>query len=249
MISTNEETDLTLRVGDTDSHGDKVTFIYDRAPGKYVIYEVENGALKCGDYGVQLQHHEKITGPLLKISDLFAVSPKLAKKYNSHRAFGIRHWCRGDGDAAAQALDATFEMMFRAFTRRARLLYLSGTALAILCTLIAVGLTAYFGATALKMWCLVWLFGALGAFVSVALRGQPPTLDVLEDRKATVAYGGVRTAVAMVFASLMYLLVLGGIFLPELARESTARLLVLAFVAGFSEKLVPEAVIHHGISR
>jgi hypothetical protein len=225
-----------------------VSFVYDRAPGKYVIYEVENGALKCGDYGVPLQRDENINRALMKISDLFAVSPKLAKKYNSHRAFGIRHWCRGDREAAVQALDATFEMMHRAFTRRARLLYLSGTSLTIVCTSIAVGITEYFGATALKMWCLVWLFGSLGAFVSVALRGQPPTLDVLEDRKATVAYGIVRTVVAMVFASLMYLLVLGGILVPELARESTARLLVLAFVAGFSEKPVPEAVIHHAIS-
>ena len=88
-----------------------------------------------------------------------------------------------------------------------------------------------------------------GAFVSVAVRGQPPAFDVLEDRRATFAYGVVRTMVAMTFASLMYLLVLGQILLPELAKDSIARLLVVAFIAGFSEKFVPEAVIHHAISR
>ena len=39
------------------------------------------------------------------------------------------------------------------------------------------------------------------------------------------------------------------ILLPEFAKAFSARLLILAFIAGFSEKLVPEAVIHHAISR
>jgi len=35
VISTNDAGDLKLKVGDTDSHGDKVTFVYDRDAGKY----------------------------------------------------------------------------------------------------------------------------------------------------------------------------------------------------------------------
>src|SRR5262249_43999585 len=51
---------------------------------------------------------------------------------------------------------------------------------------------------------------------------------------ATLLYGVVRALVAVVFALLMYLLVLGGVLLPEVARESFSRVLVLAFVAGCS---------------
>ncbi len=137
--------------------------------------------------------------------------------------------------------------MLRAFMRPARLLYISGAFLAVLVGMVISVAAASRGSTASKTWCLVALFGALGAFVSIALRGQPATLDALEDWKATLAYGLVRAMVAIVFAALMYLLVLGGVFLPELASEPGARLLVVAFVAGFSEKLVPEAVIHQAI--
>jgi|ERR1700675_826362 len=88
MISASDGSDLKLKVGDTDSHGDKVTFIFDRADSKYIIYLVSSGALKCGDFGIQLQHHPTITSPMMRIGDLFAVNPKLASKYNSHRALG-----------------------------------------------------------------------------------------------------------------------------------------------------------------
>ncbi len=249
MISTGAEDDLKLRVGDTDSHGDVVTRMYDRVDGKYIIYEIASGALKCGDTGIQLQQDEAITRSLMKIGDLIAVNPKLAKKYNSHRALGIRLWCRGETQAAARALNETFEMMLRTFVRRARLVYISGSFLVILAALAISASAAYLGAAGSRTWCLVSLFGALGAFVSAALRGQPPTLDVLEDRSATLAYGIVRAMIAIVFAFLMYLLVLGGVFLPELAHEPGSRLLVLAFAAGFSEKLVPEVVIHQAIGR
>lgn len=247
MISASDEGDLRLKVGDIDSHGDTVTFIYDRAENKYIIYSVSSGALKCGDFGIQLQHQPTITSPMMKIGDLFAVDPKLARKYDSHRALGIRHWCRGETEAAAQALEATYEFMYRAFTRRARLLYISGSFLVILVVLTILGVTTYFGAVTAMIWCLVSLFGSIGAFVSVSTSRQPPTVDILEDQRAVILYGVVRAIVGVVFAILIYLLVLGGILLTEIAHDSIARLLVLAFVAGFSEKLVPEAVIHQAI--
>ncbi len=247
MISIDAKTDLQLRAGDTDSYGDQVTQVYDRAEGAYIIYQVSNGALKCGDHGIKLEAHEKVTHLVMKIGDLFAVSPALARKYNSHRAFGFRFWCRGETEAAAQAFEETFGLMLRSFTRRARLLYISGSFLVILFALVALAAAAYTGSTSYRTWSLIALFGAVGASVSVALRGQPPTLDVLEDYPATLLYGIVRALVAVVFALLVYLLVLGGVLLPDLARESSSRLLVLAFVAGFSEKLVPEAVIHQAI--
>lgn len=247
MISASDEEDLKLKVGDTDSLGDTVNFVYDRADNKYIIYSVSNGALKCGDFGIQLQHHASIISPMMKIGDLFEVNPALARKYNSHRALGVRHWCRGETEAAAQALEATYDLMYRAFTRRARLLYISGSFLVMLLALMILGVTAHFGTATIKIWCLVSFFGSMGAFVSVSTSRQPLMVDILEEWRAVVLYGVVRAIVAVVFAILIYLLVLGGILLTDIARDSIARLLVVAFVAGFSEKLVPEAVIHQAI--
>ncbi len=247
MISTSDEGDLGLKVGDTDSYGDKVLFVYDRADNKYIIYSTERGALKCGDFGITLQHSPQITLPMMRIGELFAVDPSLAKKYNSHRALGFRHWCRGETEAASQALETTYDLMYRAFTRRARLFYISGSFLVILIVLGFLAASPYLGGPVIRTWCLIALFGSIGAFVSVATSRQPPSVDVLEDWRAVILYGVVRALVAVIFAILVYLLVLGGILLTEVARESISRLLVVAFVAGFSEKLVPEAIIHQAI--
>jgi hypothetical protein len=247
VISVSNEEDLKLKVGDIDSHGDAVTVVYDRSDNEYIIYSVSSGSLKCGDFGVELQHHSAITSPMMKIGELFAVDPRLARKYDSHRALGIRHWCRGETEAAAQALEATYDLMYRAFTRRARLLYISGSFLVIVLISLVLAATEYLGATTAKTWCLVSLFGSIGAFVSVSTSRQLSSVDVLEEWGAVVLYGIVRATVAVAFAILMYLLVLGGVLLTEIARDSIARLLVVAFAAGFSEKFVPEVVIHQAI--
>jgi hypothetical protein len=247
VISTNTQTDLNLKEGDTDSYGAKVVAVYDRDDSKYIIYEDSQGNLKCGDHGIKLSASAEINSAIMKIAELFTISPSLGKKYNSHRALGIRHWCRGEVAEASQALEDTFQMMDRTFSRRARLLYISGSTVVCGVMLIASILSALQGRTTMTTWSLVFLFGALGAFVSVAIKLRSPSLDVLDDKSATFFYGIVRSIVAIVFASLMYLLVLGGVLLPGLVSEGAPRLLVLAFVAGFSEKLVPEAVIHQAI--
>lgn len=247
MISTNEKSDLTLRVGDLDSQGEKVVFVFDREPDKYIIYKVYNGALKCGDSGISLLRDTRVITALMKIAEFYGISPALANKYDSHRAFGIRCWCRGEIEEAVQALEQTHEMLRRTFARHARLLYLSGSLLIIgVASLISL-LSAALNAQTARTWCLVSLFGSLGAFASIAIKGQPPTMDILEDRWATVAYGAIRALVGVVFAVLIYLLVLGGVLLPGFAKEADS-LLIISFVAGFSEKLVPEAFIHHAIT-
>lgn len=246
MNSTSDQNDLSLRVGDTDSHGEKVARVFDRVDQKYAIYETESGSLKCCDAGIQLTRDERIDRALIAIGDLITVDPKLGRKYNSLRALGITYWCRDDRPAAARVLEQTHEALRRVFGRRARLYYISGSSVVAILVLIASAMLSRF-LPGLLVWSLVALFGALGAFVAAAIRTNPPSMDVLEDLNATIGYGVTRSAVAIIFAIVMYLLVLGGVLLPELARESTFRLLVLAFVAGFSEKLVPEAVIHQAI--
>lgn len=223
-------------------------FIYDREAGKYIIYKVASGALKCGDSGIKLGESARITAALMKIAEFYSINPAVANKYDSHRAFGIRFWCRGEPEEAAHVLEETSEMLQRTFSRHAKLLYISGSLAMIAVTSVASLLSGALHASTVTTWCLVALFGALGAFVSIAVKGQPATMDVLEDRRATVAYGAVRALVGVVFAMLVYLLVLGGILLPEFAKEATSRLLIISFAAGFSEKLVPEAFIHHAIS-
>ena len=149
--------------------------------------------------------------------------------------------------AAVAVLDSTRQMLARMLARRARLLYISGSATTFVVVALGVLLSLCISIAPLTEWVLLALMGSLGAFVSVSVRGQPPGTDVVEDAKATFVYGALRACVAIAFSLIMYLAIKGGIFLSGEVSDNWSRILVLAFVAGFSEKLVPEAIIKNAV--
>ena len=68
--STSETDDLKLAVGDTDSSGDVITRVFDKQTGKYIIYETQDGVLKCGDAGITLKQDGGIDAALMAIGNI-----------------------------------------------------------------------------------------------------------------------------------------------------------------------------------
>lgn len=246
MNSSTERQDLELKPGDTDSGGRVVSRVFDKTD-TYIVYETVGGGLHCSDPNEAFKPTPEFTQLLESVGGLVASLPRTAKRVGASRAFAATLWFRGQHDQAIGSLRSTEDRLRRIMLRQARLIYLSGT----VTSLAAVAGLTFMTSSRLSerslSYFLVSMSGAAGALVSVVTRGGLPHADVLDDRWGTFAYGIVRSLISIIFAVQTYLLVLGGVLLPSLAG-STERLLVLAFVAGFSEKLVPEAVIHQAIS-
>ncbi|QAX84593.1 hypothetical protein C2E19_12275 [Pseudomonas sp. DTU12.3] len=89
---------------------------------------------------------------------------------------------------------------------------------------------------------LIGLFGgACGALISVLQRSKKLKVDLYESTKMIVLQGIVRIGLGCAFGAIALVACKAGLLL-ELMSETNSRLLILAVIAGFSERLIPDFI-------
>jgi len=89
---------------------------------------------------------------------------------------------------------------------------------------------------------LIGLFGGVcGALISVLQRAQQLQISLYEHNRTIVLQGIVRVGLGCAFGVISLIACKAGLLL-NLMSESSSRLLILAIIAGFSERLVPDFI-------
>jgi hypothetical protein len=89
---------------------------------------------------------------------------------------------------------------------------------------------------------LIGLFGGVcGAVISVFQRAQKLQVSLYEHNRTIVIQGLVRVGLGCAFGVIALIACKAGLFL-NFMNESNSRLLILAIIAGFSERLVPDFI-------
>lgn len=87
------------------------------------------------------------------------------------------------------------------------------------------------------------IFGALGALVSVIQRSTGLTYSKVQTRNDAILHGLIRVFLGLIFGILLYIMLESNIILGFYDGENKTHLTwLLAFLAGFSERLIPEVL-------
>jgi hypothetical protein len=242
------EIDLNLKIGEQDSSGRKVRFIHTKEPN-YIIYETLEGQVVVQG-AVALANHPEINMLLSQIADLLTNTPALKKKYNSSRAHGMKVFLEGDADSAFQVFTHLVSDIKRYLTRRARISYQAGAAACMLLSLVCLPIGRSFGDlnNLGARVCYAIIFSAMGGLLSVAIGAGKLKIDLQDNIVVNALYGAFRILIAMISGVLVVFLIEGKFVLSFLKdTPNPGGFGIASFVAGFSEKLIPNML--HGMEQ
>jgi len=234
------EDDADLKVGEKDRSGREVRFVYAKERG-YTIYEAaDNQIIVRGR--ISLANLPELNRLLTKIGDLVSHSPSLRKKYNSTRAHAMKVLMDGDSETSTHLFQDVFEDMTRYLTRRAKIAYQLGAAILMLLSLIGLPVARTFGTfdqLGARI-CYAVILSAMGGFLSVAIGTDKVNVDLQNSLFVNMLYGGLRILIAIISGIIVVFFIESRIVLPFLKDTSNVfGFIIVAFFAGFSEKLVP----------
>ncbi len=232
--------DLKLKIGDQDSSGRKVCFIYSRN-SEHIIYETLEGQIVVqGD--ISLANHPDVNRLLSQIGDLVTHTPSLKKKYNSSRAHAMKVFLDGDPKSSLDLFTDVVEDMTRYLTRRAKIAYQGGAAILMLLSVIAIPIGRSLGTfeNLGSRVCYAIVFSAMGGLLSVAIGTGKVKVDLQDSLIVNALYGALRILIAMISGVMVVFLIEGKVLFAFLKESSSAvGFMIAAFAAGFSEKLIP----------
>ena len=216
--------------GEKDLTGDVITEIFVRSP-EFVIYSVVDSLVCHATLDEQVESRSDILRPM--ISDIRALMPAdgMDRVSQHHIVNALSLAFRGEPEAAIRVLD--------------RLRHLGTAAIAVAAVLICAGLSTILPTTmssSIAEFIPVAVFGALGALLSVSVGLRAISIDVDDPPLMMAALGATRIMIGMVGALGLYSLVQANLVLGLFAESGTSGLRALAFLAGFSETLVPNVL-------
>lgn len=234
-----------LKAGETDVFGNTVSRILHRE-ARYFIYETESKEVLVDSP----EYQEKcslagITAAMMDIADLTIHSPALKARYNSRIALAYRMALDGDGDTCEKSLRSISQDMDSFLRRTARRAYQWGALIAAIIPVVALLIAKAFTVPGdlTNRVLLAAAFGGMGGFLSVLLGSRQLDVDVKETFMTNVMYGLFRIVVAVISATMIVFLIRADLVLGPLARaETTDGLVIACFLAGFSERLVPNVL-------
>ena len=230
--------------GEKDLTGDVITEIFVRSP-EFVIYSVVDSLVCHATLDEQVESRSDILRPM--ISDIRALMPAdgMDRVSQHHIVNALSLAFRGEPEAAIRVLDRLRHRLTKSRRAGGQLRYLGTAAIAVAAVLICAGLSTILPTTmssSIAEFIPVAVFGALGALLSVSVGLRAISIDVDDPPLMMAALGATRIMIGMVGALGLYSLVQANLVLGLFAESGTSGLRALAFLAGFSETLVPNVL-------
>ena len=242
-----------IRVGNVDGRGNRITLIYVAQVDEYAIYQAGEVMVQYADDPGKAQVQRK---SILPISALRAEVNALAEGSQCRNiadrqlAYGLQLALDGELDGAKATIVAakTAILAKRAASGRFQYLKWSFATAALLTVLLFLASRLYpFAAASSDLW-LAAKAGLIGAVFSIALgiRGRTVALDT--ERLDNITDGALRLLIGIIAAGVLLLLFASGMApslkIGDAEFKPTAvtwqMVLVIGFVAGFLERLVPD---------
>ncbi len=232
------------RVGEKDAIGETVSHIF-MDYEHYVIYETAEGGVRwtTGEPEVAARL-SPITDLLFEVQALKVTDFVRTASVNRQIALALHEAFQGNAAKAESMLAALRARLEKLRAISGRLHYVASAVI----LLIAAGLPALvfgfvgFPSPLAETICLVVLFGALGAFLSITIRISGLAVDPDAPALLNWSLGASRIVVGLVAAVFTYALVMSKVVLGFVSPDNVHALLAIAFVSGFSESFVPNLV-------
>jgi hypothetical protein len=182
---------------------------------------------------------------MMEIADLTIHDPSLKTQYNSRIGHAYKIALDGDSGSCETALKEIAQDMGR-HLRRVRLrAYQLGALLATMippALYVAASQFAPLDELSIRLF-LAAVLAALGGFLSVLIGSRQLELDLKESFAGTMTYGVFRIAIALISGIVVVFLIRADLILGPLKKpDNVDALAVACFVAGFSERLVPNVL-------
>jgi hypothetical protein len=216
-----------------------------KEPGKYTIYETPDHRVaidgpdrdKCNDPGIH-----KAMG---EIADITIHNPKLKSKYNSRIGYAYKIALDGNPGGCEVELHNIAQDMTARMRRECQQAYqigaLGATVLPAIVYLIAFQFSPL-NDLAIRLFSAA-VFAALGGFLSVLIGSHQLELDLKESFGATMVYGVFRIIIGIISGVVVVFLIRADFLLGPLKKPGNYDAFAVAcFVAGFSERLIPNVL-------
>ncbi len=229
---------LEVNAGDS-FRGFKVTAVFAKRKN-YIIFAHTRGFTHMGA-GLdksKIQEHMSELGRIMADISLWV---PISKRHPFHSELGHALKCVFDECQNPPPVTVFSEVSrtVRNFARsRAREMYLLGALLGMIVIWGLIGCNALLSFSGSV---LIWSGGggSLGALLSVLIRASKVEIDIREPKRAHLVQGGVRIILGAIFGPIAMLAVEADLIF-SVAKQNDALLQLIAFMAGFSERLVPE---------
>jgi hypothetical protein len=242
-----------IRVGKKDGRGFEITRIYAVQPDEYAIYQADEVLVHFADDQSKAQTQRKSILPVSAArAEVNALVQGLPCREICDRqlAYALQLALDGDIDGAKKTVAAAKAFVLTKRAARGRFQYLKwsfGTAAILIGLLFLAGRLYPFQEASNDLW-LAAKAGLIGAAFSIALAIRDRTVALDTELVANVTDGTLRLLIGVISAGVLLLLLACGV-LPTLkigdANFSGSNLtwqmvLVVGFVGGFLERLVPD---------
>jgi hypothetical protein len=255
-LSTRQPSKLEeIQKGQIDCNGNTTQTIYARQPGAYAIYQANNEVIiHFSDDIKQEQDQRKAIMPLSSArADVHWLVQGLRCRevYDRQMAYALQLALEGDAEGAKLTIAKVKDDLLTKRAARGRFQYLQwslGTSAILLGLLFVPTRFHVFSDPDLNCIWVAAKAGVIGAAFSIALaiRGRTVALDT--DRLANVTDGTLRLVIGIISAGLLLLLLHSGV-VPNLTvggfnlaapTLNLQMVLLVGFVGGFLERLVPD---------
>lgn len=242
-----------IQVGHFDGRGNQITAIYAIQPDEYAIYQASEVMVHFADDIGKAQAQRKSILPISAVwAEVNALAQGLAGRnvYDRRLAYSLQLALDGDLDGAKATIGAAKDFVVAKRAASGRFQYLKwsfATAALFVGLLSLISLFHPFQEASSNLW-LAAKGGLVGAVFSIALaiRGRTvaPDTELLDN----ITDGALRLLIGVVAAGVLLLLFASGI-VPSLkigdadfkaSALTWQSVLVIGFVAGFLERLVPD---------
>jgi len=242
-----------IHIGNHDSRHVEITYVYAAKPGEYAIYYAGDVQVQYADDPAVEKQQRQNMQPLAPVrAELNALLKGWREPvaYYWKIAYGLQLALDGDSQAGKDALTAAKAQLLLDRAAAGRLEYLAWAAGAgaVMMVVLAIASRLYpFTQTADNLW-LAAKAGLVGAAFSIALgiRSRSVGLDI--DRVDNITDGVLRLGIGVISAGVLLLLIGSGVVPNVKVGDATLSggqmtwqmVLIVGFVAGFLERLVPD---------
>ncbi|MGE5328875.1 MAG: hypothetical protein ACM3KR_05145 [Deltaproteobacteria bacterium] len=239
------------KVGEKNRVGERITKIYSRQKGKYVIYCCENVDDIYFDGTEDAQsNYSKISDYIARLNGLFYNEKNKYTFITEQISNAIGEAAQGEIQKAIEILNGLENKILKLKKIEGRIQYLLGALILILINLVlsVVLMFVYknlndpFWKVCLLGWFSVGL-GSLGGFLSISININKLDIDFDSGFLMNVISGFIRVVIAMIASLFIFLLLKSNIFLAN-ANLGSSKYIIFSFaiIAGFSETIVPNII-------
>ena len=213
--------------------------------GKYTVYETPDHRVVIDGPDSDKCNAPGIHKAMMEIADITIHTPKLKSEYNSRIGYAYKIALDGDANACEGELKKIAQDMTSRMRRTCQRAYQIGALGAAVVPAIIYLIAYQFSALndlAIRLFSGA-VFAALGGFLSVLIGSRQLELDLKESFGATMVYGVFRIVIGVISGIVVVFLIRADFLLGPLKKpDSYDAFVVACFVAGFSERLIPNVL-------